>query len=194
MGKWLRRTIRTVTMAAIGVVMIAGSALALPINGTISFYGHVNLTGYGVNQNPFLNATGIHFLDAKTDLYGSSGIFTSIPDAQAVTYADFLFRPDLTSSITPLWTLTVNGTTFSFDLSTVTVTATATSLSLHGTGILKASGYEDTVGVWDLTTQSGTARLSFSASSAPVPEPGTIMLLGSGLLGLALYGRRRIKA
>jgi len=37
------------------------------------------------------------------------------------------------------------------------------------------------------------APFSHDAETAPVPEPGIMLLLGSGLVGLAGFGRRRVK-
>jgi hypothetical protein len=60
----------------------------------------------------------------------------------------------------------------------------------------------DTIIHFDLYSQKyrngdSTALLEFApfshdAQSPPVPEPGTIVLFGAGLLGLAIYGKRRM--
>jgi hypothetical protein len=35
-------------------------------------------------------------------------------------------------------------------------------------------------------------NIAIGNTTAPVPEPGTMMLLGIGMLGLAIYGKRRM--
>lgn len=41
---------------------------------------------------------------------------------------------------------------------------------------------------------NGPKTTSFDVEMTPVPEPGTMMLLGAGFLGLAIYGKRRKNA
>ena len=70
-------------------------------------------------------------------------------------------------------------------------------LVLSGTGYFSITdlsgnnaGYTDTAGSW-VYSQSGA---SFSSQNATVPEPGTIALLGLGLLGIGFVSRFRKSA
>jgi hypothetical protein len=86
-----------------------------------------------------------------------------------------------------------------FDLTSIGGTATATFLNLLGNGTfvcLGAIACDPTPGIFVYTGQTANnTSFSFSASQAatplPIPEPGSMMLFGTGLFGLATAARRR---
>jgi len=58
-----------------------------------------------------------------------------------------------------------------------------------------SSGFHFVAHIAGFSDLNGNTSAFFGdgAPGAPVPEPGTIVLLGAGLLGLGLFGRKRMK-
>ncbi|MFZ3209098.1 MAG: PEP-CTERM sorting domain-containing protein [Geobacteraceae bacterium] len=184
----------TALLAGAVLMMATGSAFALPmINGTIDIVGASSLTSTS-GPVTFANADAIDFTTNSGVVVSSTGSLT-VPLLTLAALQDFTFSPVLNPSpLIPLWSIVLSS--FSFDLYTINVIRNPLSLELHGTGIIHGAGFADTNGVWDLTTQSSsgdaTLALSFSENTAAVPEPGTMLLFGVGMLGLAIYGKRRM--
>jgi hypothetical protein len=98
------------------------------------------------------------------------------------SYKDFNYSP--LSVANPIWTF--GGV--SFDLTQVTfINELGPGLVLGGTGILKAGGYDDTLGSWSFSADTSGGSFSWSSTAtAQVPDGGTSMsLFGLSLLGLA---------
>ncbi|WP_224961954.1 PEP-CTERM sorting domain-containing protein [Geomonas subterranea] len=176
-------------LATAALVMLTTSAWAIPITGTINFTGSGHATP---NAAAIINATGVFFGDSQV-AGTNSGTYSAIAVGTPVVFTGFTFNPS--SGLVPmesLWTLTSLGNTYSFDLNSINRGHQSKYfLNLLGEGVLHATGFDPTPGNWYYSSQDGATAFSAESSSAPVPEPGTFALLGAGLLGLAVYGKRR---
>jgi len=172
------------------LAMGSSAVMAVPITGNIAFTGLSTVSGEVVTFNG--NSATVALADGT---FATEGVIAgNIATFNSLDYSDPF------TAVTPLWT--VGG--FSFDLETVVVgpTGPGVDLALSGTGTLMRAGYDNTTYNWAYSGNSiggGTLQVFSSASAPPltsVPEPGSLALLGLGLVGFAVtgYKRRRTQA
>ena len=192
--------------AVVLVGVLAGLVSADP-SWAATILGQVSFTGTATFNGPLSTATAVtEFTNVQVEAgTGDYAVPSLVPLNTSVTIAALTFDP-LPGPVAPLWTFTVGGTEYSFELTTMSVARMTMGgnhfLSLSGTGTARATGYEDTTGDFTLSAQqavnaSGTT-VTFSAEavvpSATVPEPGVAGLAAAALLVPVLRRRRPSRA
>jgi hypothetical protein len=185
-GGWhMKKILIRTSLVLVLILGFVSTAAAIPIYGALSFSGKDTTDGTSLaDATKFLTFSEVRANGAGT------GSFSGIADLTAITVNPFTFSPF--SGTPTLWTVTTGGITYSIQMTSLTIGLPRSEnlLSLTGTGIASISGgvYDPTPGVWFLTANAGGGTASFSSTSI-VPEPLTLILFGTGLLGL--FGLRR---
>ena len=81
-----------------------------------------------------------------------------------------------------------------YDVTSYSYSNNGTNTTVTGVGTMELNTYTNTTYAFDLTTQDNGGSISSFSLSAVAPEPSSLLLLGTGLLGLAFVVYRKAKS